>query len=265
MNEQTNQSTNNLREASIAKSTAELRALFESQIQRLPSGNLDPYRQIIRQANNKPSITYLTPQGILALRKVGVSDIYPDPNLVNVTLRECDMESKNELVIFQDEGSFLERYRRQTPLRRAWEIDLETMYTRLEGDRGGNWELKAVEVLAGERICLRRLIELKLGISPASVSRIFKLLREHGLVEVVQFIEGPGHPVDLLNLTLTGLQHAEKIGLAAKPAPERNATTILQQIVFLQRITIALLERYPESKITRVYGDLSVPKLQTPL
>lgn len=216
---------------------------------------LEPARQV--------SFYQLTPPGIAALRKAGITDILPDPAFVRLFHRTMDA-NQVDLEHLGNGLAYLERYQAQAALRQAWEADLE----RLQGagsESNGTWEKRILQRVAQEGMCQRSLLETQLGVSFSTISRVVKKLIDQGLLEDVPVVEGPGRPAGVLRLSAAGQELSKELGFSISAAPKETADSAIQERFLHQRVAAIYLQHDPNVAIYRAYTVPRPPVLSYPL
>lgn len=176
------------------------------------------------------------------------------------------------LLDFPGDKDFLERYEEQAPLRAAWEESLVnktdlsfTNTTALDDLAPLNQEYSILRMVAQERLCLRSLLEVRLKLSAATISRATTTLINKAWLAEKTTASGPGRPTGLLYLTPQGLDEARRVGIMSNPSPDMGYAEEIAERVFYQRIAAAFAKAFPEVEIWQAYTDPSVPVIPSPL
>jgi hypothetical protein len=222
----------------------------------------------------------LSLQQMACLHKAGLKDLMVTPEIVYLWHRLSHFPPTSQvaeedycyLLDFPDGKDFLERYEEQAPLRAAWEESLENkkdlpsgMPTVLDDLAPLNQEYSILRMVAQERLCLRSLLEVRLKLSAATISRATTALINKAWLAEKTTASGPGRPTGLLYLTPQGLEEARRVGLAANPSPDVSNAEIIAERVFYQRIAMVFAKAYPEVELLQAYTDPPVPVIPSPL
>jgi len=208
------------------------------------------------------------------LLKAGIQDLVVEPEQIYLWHRtsahwssypmQCD--NYTHLLSMFNGQDFWTRYKNQKPFREAWEKELvsERISVDVFYDNSVDQDVTVLSIVGQERLCLRAYLEMRLKVSPATISRAVKRLMENGWLSEKTVTEGPGRPTGLLFLTPEGLEKVNRLGIQAAP-PDPDAEQAMAERIYHQRIAMSFLKAFNNAKLTRAYSDRKVNQVESPI